>query len=244
MDLWEGFLITFIVGLSGAMSPGALLSYTIYQSVENSDKSFKIGLFISIGHALAELIPIAFILIGLGYIFQNSLISLCIGVVGALILIYIGCTLTINVIRNKINTEFLNKNYQKGSPTIETGEATEKSRENQTSGITIKKSHPIVTPMLFLASNPHWYVWWATVGVSLMLSQNISIQTPLRLGVFFLAKEISAFLWYTGIAVLLGLSTSKKLFSPKIYLGLLLLSALFMVVYGTYLGITSILTYI
>ena len=87
MGLGEIFIITFLIGLSGAMSPGALLSYTLYQSIQDSKHSLKTGLLISLGHAIVELFPITVILLGFGRIFQNSTVTSTIGILGSVVLI-------------------------------------------------------------------------------------------------------------------------------------------------------------
>ena len=47
----EIFLQSLLIGYSGAMMPGSLLTYTLDKSIKSGPKA---GLIISIGHALLE----------------------------------------------------------------------------------------------------------------------------------------------------------------------------------------------
>ena len=96
MSFWQVFSITFLIGLGGAMSPGPLLSYTIIKSVEAKKKGYLVGLFVSTGHMLIELVLIMILMLGLGVLLTNQndslmeIITIIIGVIGGGVLIFFG----------------------------------------------------------------------------------------------------------------------------------------------------------
>ena len=49
------FLISFLVALTGALSPGPVLTFTVYKSLQGK-KGYLAGFLITLGHAVLELI--------------------------------------------------------------------------------------------------------------------------------------------------------------------------------------------
>lgn len=52
---WVIFSFSFLVALTGAMSPGPLLTYTIIESAKRERRGCLMGLWIITGHALQEM---------------------------------------------------------------------------------------------------------------------------------------------------------------------------------------------
>ena len=80
MSFWSVFTVTFLIGLGGAMSPGPLLTYSIIKSVEAKKKAFLVGLFISTGHTLIELVLIFILMFGLGLILSYPIVLIIIAI--------------------------------------------------------------------------------------------------------------------------------------------------------------------
>ena len=78
----------FIVGLSGAIMPGPLFAFTVFDTTR---KSKITGHYVILGHAIWECLVILLILFGLGYIFQWSEI---IFLLGGLVLVWMGLGMT------------------------------------------------------------------------------------------------------------------------------------------------------
>lgn len=115
MDYFSIFIISFTIGLSGALAPGPLLATVIYESAKNG---FKAGPLIIFGHALLEMLMVALILIGLSRFIQSPTLVKAIFFTGALIFIYFG----ISMLRSlpKVSLDF-KKDYRKSTNLIFTG---------------------------------------------------------------------------------------------------------------------------
>ncbi|HEX7469086.1 MAG TPA: LysE family transporter, partial [Methanobacterium sp.] len=78
---------SFLVGLSGALVPGPMLTVTISDSVQ---KGFKAGPLVVLGHFLVEIALIILILAGLGWLIGSTTAAFVIGTVGGLVLVFMG----------------------------------------------------------------------------------------------------------------------------------------------------------
>ncbi len=211
----EIFLISFIVALTGALSPGPVLTFTIYKTFKS--KNPYTGLFIVLGHAVLELSLIFLLLLGASFFIQNFIFLIIIGIIGGTCLITFG-TLTIR--------EVYKKRYE---------------IKFNIEGENLKgfKGNSFLGGIFYSITNPYWLFWWAVTGLTIMINLNLSFQNPLGLLLFFLGHELGDFIFYAPLSVLIYLG-SKSL-NPKIYKYALLVSALFMIIFGLYLLIGTIL---
>ena len=106
----EVFLQSLLVGYSGAMMPGSLLTYTINKSIKSGVKA---GLLISLGHCILELILVILIFIGVGKYLQTSLAQLVIGIIGGIVLIFFGINMLRDSVLNRLNIDFKNESKNK-----------------------------------------------------------------------------------------------------------------------------------
>jgi threonine/homoserine/homoserine lactone efflux protein len=79
------FVSSLVIGLSGALMPGPLLTATISES---SQRGFIAGPLMIIGHALLELALVCALLLGLGPVFRQPEVFAAIALVGAAILFW------------------------------------------------------------------------------------------------------------------------------------------------------------
>ena len=217
----EVFLFSFITALSGAMNPGPLLTYTIIKSIQRKEHGYIIGFLVIIGHAILEMGLILLLLLGFSFIFKNDSVVLLIGVVGSLFLIGMGLKMIMDIKNKKISVDFL--------------EEKENEEEAKKEGL-IK--NPIFGGILISASNPYWWIWWATIGFAFMTQYNISLQNW-NIVAFFLGHELGDLLWYLLVAVLVSMGKTKL--DRKKYYTVLFLCGLFMIGFGLYLGTTIIM---
>jgi threonine/homoserine/homoserine lactone efflux protein len=140
--MWiEVFLFTvasFWVGLSGAMVPGPMLTVTISDSLK---KGYKAGPLVVLGHYIAEITLMILLVLGLGWAIGSKTVTMIIGGVGGLMLIYIGYTIAKSPIPSEI------------------------PGEEESGG----KRGSILSGVLASVTNPYFYLWWATVGWAFML---------------------------------------------------------------------------
>lgn len=129
------FTITsFVVGLSGALVPGPMLTVTISDSLK---KGFIAGPLIVLGHFIAELSLILLIFGGLGFLIGSSTAAFIIGTLGGFVMVLMGYRIV----------------YSSNS-------LREIKEENQIS----KRYGPVLSGILTSVANPFFFIWWATIG--------------------------------------------------------------------------------
>jgi threonine/homoserine/homoserine lactone efflux protein len=228
MSFWSVFSVTFLLGLGGAMSPGPLLTYTIFKSIEANKKSWLVGFFISLGHSLIEILLILLLLVGAQSFFTIPIVLKIIGILGGSLLMFFGAQILLDIKRDKIDTTFLS------------AKDSEKDTSSDSSRAKIYSRHPIWGGIIFLMMNPYWWLWWTTAGLFIMIDNSVSFTNPSAFWGLIIGKELGVFLWYVSIATAIGFSS--KFITPKIYKIVLFICALFMASYGAYLAISPLFT--
>ncbi len=224
-EFWLIFSFSFIVALTGAMSPGPLLTYTIIKSAKTKRRGYLMGLWIITGHAILEMGIIILLLFGFSFVLKNMTVVRIIGVSGGLILILFGASIIRDILNGKISTDFLNS---RAEPNENPGGIEHKGIEN-----------PVIGGIMVSMSNPYWWVWWATIGFAFMIQFNISFKKWPKLLAFFLGHEAGDLIWYLLISTLAFFGLRHL--NQKAYHGILMFCALFMVLFGVYLGISPFL---
>lgn len=206
----EIFLMSFLVALSGALSPGPLLTFTIYKSIRQK-RGYLAGLFIILGHATIEFTLIIILLAGASLFFQNIIFLTIVGLVGGILLEIYGTL----VIRDAFKTNF----------------TTELNQED----IKGYKGNSFFGGIIVSLSNPYWVFWWAVIGVGFLVNFNITLGKPFELFFFFLGHELGDIVWYLPISMFVYFG--GKSLNPKIYKYVLILCGAFMVIFGIYLTV-------
>jgi len=224
-EFWLIFSFSFLVALTGAMSPGPLLTYTIIKSVKTKRRGYLMGLWIITGHAILEMGIIILLLLGFSFVLKNITVVRIIGVSGGLILILFGASIIRDIINGNISTNFLNS----------------QNEINKDPGLIENKGieNPIFGGIMVSMSNPYWWVWWATIGFAFMIQFNISFKKWPKLLAFFLGHEAGDLIWYLLVSTLAFFGLRRM--NRKAYYGILMFCALFMVLFGIYLGISPFL---
>jgi len=224
-EFWLIFSFSFLVALTGAMSPGPLLTYTIIKSVQTNRRGYLMGLWIITGHAILEMGIIILLLFGFSFVLKNIAVVRIIGVSGGLILILFGASIIRDIFNGNISANFLNS---RDEPSKDPELIENKGIEN-----------PVIGGIMVSMSNPYWWVWWATIGFAFMIQFDISFKKWPKLLAFFLGHEAGDLIWYLLVSTLafFGLRHMNR----KAYYGILMFCALFMVLFGIYLGISPFL---
>ena len=81
------FETSYLVGLSGAVSPGPLLAYNIREAVR---RGFLAGPYTATGHAILELLVVIVLALGLRQLFDSDPVVGGIGLLGGLVLLWMG----------------------------------------------------------------------------------------------------------------------------------------------------------
>ncbi len=204
------FVFSFLVALTGALTPGPLLTFTIYKSLKQK-KGYLAGIFIILGHATIEFILILILLAGASFFFQNIIFLTLIGIIGGIFLIIFGFLVVRDTLKADLSVDFnIEDNNLKGY-----------------------KGNSFVGGIIVSMSNPYWTFWWAVIGLGFLVNFNITFATPIGLLLFFIGHELGDIVWYLPISTFVYLG--GKSLNPKIYKYVLIVCAGFMMVFGLYL---------
>lgn len=208
--------MSFLVAMTGALSPGPLLSYTIIQSA-SSPTGYLMGFWVILGHSLLEAMIIIVLLFGFSFFLAQPSVVMGIGFVGGVILIWFGSMMLRDIYKGNVAMEFLN------TPT--NGKPNRK-----------RLSNPVLGGFVVSMANPYWWVWWATIGMAFMTQFNISLLRWPNLLAFFLGHEAGDLAWYLVVSTLTFFGLRRL--NRKVYIGVLIFCGLFMIFFGLYLGIS------
>ena len=171
LSLWGIFVTSFIVALSGALMPGPMLTVTISQA---ATRGWIVGPLVVLGHGILELTLVVAISYGLGQFLAKASVIGTIGVVGGIVLLWMGWSMV--------------RNARKVSLVLERKKGTE-------------SLHPVWAGILSSLSNPYWTVWWATIGLSyIAFSIKYGI---LGISFFFTGHILADLVWYAFVAAVI-----------------------------------------
>ncbi len=211
----EIFTISFIVALTGALSPGPVLTFTIYKSFKS--KNPFTGIYIVMGHAVLEFSLLILLLFGASFFFHNPVFLIMIGIIGGSCLIFFGFLTIREVYKKKYEIKFdVEEETMKGF-----------------------KGNSFLGGIFYSITNPYWEFWWAVTGLTLMINLNVSFQNPLGFLLFFLGHELGDFIWYVPISLFIYFG--GKSLNPKGYKYVLIICGGFMIIFGIYLMLNIII---
>lgn len=173
------FLQSLLIGYSGAMMPGSLLTYTIEKSIKSGAKS---GPLISAGHSLLELVIVILIFAGAGRLLGTETAQTVIGIAGGLVLNFMGVSMVRDAVLDRI--------------TINVGE---QSRHG--------KGGMVAAGAVISASNPYFLFWWAVIGLGLILSAYKAFGIP-GIVLFYLGHILADISWYSFISFVISRTRS------------------------------------
>ena len=169
------FFASFLMGLSGALMPGPVLTVTISQV---TSRGFVAGPLIVLGHGILELSLVVAVAFGLGRILTWGPVIGTIATLGGIFLVYLGY----DILRSLKGLSL--------------------SIQRRTDGKKIM-GHPVVAGILTSLSNPYWTIWWASIGVGyIAISRRLGLW---GLSSFFVGHILSDLSWYSFVALTLTL---------------------------------------
>ncbi len=221
MDSLAGIAITsFLVGLSGAMMPGPVLTVTIGETAARlrggvPGENFRTrtrgalaGPLIVLGHGILEILLVMGVVLGLGKLLIVGPVIGTIALLGGAVLLWMAWGMLRSV----------------GSLSLQGTTAGEDRR------------HPVLAGILTTLCNPYWIIWWATIGLSY-------IALSLRLGLtglisFYIGHILSDLLWYGSVSLTLALG--RRLLTDRTYRGLVTACAVLLLGFGLYFGYAGV----
>jgi len=231
VDFGTLMLLSFFTALSGALSPGPLLTFTIEKSIACGRRGWSVGLLAILGHAAIEGVVLIVLLLGLAAFLNSSLTLFIISIAGGSVLLVFGILYLRDAISGKFPLNLLQiKSSCEDTPAnpILAGESTRNANN--------AKVYPlwkvILGGILVSMSNPYWWLWWATIGLNLVLSNLPSLGSGMGVTAFFLGHELGDLSWYVLVSVLVF--TGRKTINARVYRGIISACGIFMLVLGVY----------
>jgi Putative threonine efflux protein len=195
--MFDLVILTVIISISGALSPGPLTVATIATSLR---KNWKVGLLAALGHMSVEIpyvVMLIFVYDKISVFLSNSLVKFFF-IIFIIIFILLFAFLTIkeSFSKTKVETK-LEKIY-----------------------------NPFLIGIIFTILNPYFLLWWATVGFVLIKIIIESSNWLLFFIVMYTAHVWLDYAWLTGLASIASLSTnflgSKSYRTIMLFLGIFL----------------------
>jgi threonine/homoserine/homoserine lactone efflux protein len=227
-------LTSFLVGLSGAMMPGPVLTITIGETAARlrqggllpSDsgaleasvgppgaaqlvRGAMAGPLIVLGHGLLEVGLVAAVVLGLGTLLVRDAVVGWIGVAGGAVLVWMAWGMFRSVRGLSLRAA------------ADRGE---------------RRRHPVLAGILASLANPYWAVWWATIGLG-YIALSLKLGT-IGLVAFYCGHILSDLAWYGAISVSLVLG--HRLLTDRAYRGLVAACAVFLFGFGLYFGFAGV----
>ena len=199
MSLVSIFFISLGVGLSGALMPGPLLTVAINESYR---KGFIAAPLLVAGHAVLEGALIILLVLGLDRIIGNDVFFGVVGTAGGAFLFWMGLGMVLDMRGGRLHLDLQSHASMRMGPF--------------TAGITVS------------FSNPYWFLWWATFGLSwLLISMERGVAGVLS---FYTGHIMADALWYFLVAFLVV--TGKRFLSDRVYSYVILACGGFLIILG------------
>ncbi|MEM3769137.1 MAG: LysE family transporter [Nitrososphaerales archaeon] len=165
--------------------PGPVLIVTINESVNKGSKS---GFYVSLGHAVLELILVIFLILGLNEILSLKPIVGLIGLLGGVFLSWMAYSILKYTLNRKLSLSFDVKSN-------------------------IQKMNSMALGMITSLSNPFWLVWWVFVGASFLFkSLEFGIFGVIA---FYFGHILADLSWYGSISF--AMARGKKFINERVY---------------------------
>ncbi len=194
----------FVVGLSGAMSPGSYLTVTIARTMRKGPLSASLML---VGHAILEALLLVGFAFGLDLFLRQPTVTTALSLLGGTVLLWMAYGLG------------------KGAWT---GSIVADLEHSEEEAVKESKAGPIAEGALVSLSNPWWTLWWATIGVK--LAADALAIGPIGVVAFFIGHQLADISWY--LFVIFAVSRGRGLLSPRVYRIVMGVLAAFLVVLG------------
>ena len=168
------FFTSLVVGYSGSLMPGPLLTLNI---TESAKRGFWAGPLLVSGHAVAELAIAMALAVGLARLIGETIIGAIVGLLGGLFLLWMGYSIIRSVLSKSVT---LSMSKESGSASM----------------------HPVLAGIFVSVANPFWVLWWATIGSAYVLwSLQLGAAGLLS---FWSGHILSDLTWYSFVAFVIA----------------------------------------
>ncbi len=172
MVLWGIFISAFLIGFSGAMMPGPMLSVAIDGSLK---RGWTAGPLTVLGHGILELILIIIMSLGFRDFFSNPVVAGFIGLFGGAFLAWMGYGMIKSGIKKTVSLANLKESKKTGMGSL------------------------ALSGALVSITNPYFIIWWSSAGIeSIRQSYTLGLVGILF---FFIGHILSDLTWYTIVSI-------------------------------------------
>ena len=218
------FATSFLVSLTGALSPGPLTTLAVREGVR---RGFWAGPALAAGHGAIELALVVALALGLNRLLDEEWLTATIALVGGTFLLWLGA----QIIRTAPRQELVigeQRGDQEPSPRPPgrgwlRPALAEEGRLTAATTLGLAASGVAVS-----VANPFWVLWWATVGTAYIATS--LEEGAAGVGVFFGAHFLTDLGWLSVIA--LALATGRRIISRRAYQGVLMACGVFLLGLG------------
>jgi len=197
------FWTAFLIGLSGALVPGPVLSVTIKEA---GKRGAKAGPLITLGHGLAEIAITIALVAGLSAFLNNTTLRTVIAVAGGAVLCYMGLSM------------------MRSLKTIEL----DLRASSEDDGKAGTGATPVLLGISATVSNPYWFGWWGSIGAGLVVASSaLGIK---GIAAFITGHVLSDLVWYSAVSYLVSLGLARG--TGRWYKILFAVCGVFLVVVG------------
>lgn len=209
------FATSFLVGLTGALSPGPLSTMAVR---EGARRGFWAGPALAAGHAVVELVLVIGLALGLSHVLDQDAVAAAIALVGGLFLVWLGA----QVIRLAPRQEVRLEGEAVAADPVAGGEGL--AGRSRVWTPLIGAATLVVAGAALSVSNPFWFLWWVTLGTA-YVAEALE-QGTAGIVSFYSGHILSDLAWLSLIAF--ALASGRRLMSVWVYRGILLGCGLFL----------------
>jgi threonine/homoserine/homoserine lactone efflux protein len=219
MEVVGLFVTAIIVGLSGAMMPGPLLTVTIGETARHGIIAAPL---IILGHIALELLLVGALMMGLAR-FLNSTASQWMAIFGGIFMLWMGWGMIRDVFGGRVSFPPTRDLAEEGVAELEPAVVV----NNESGWIRFRL---ILTGIFVSLANPYWILWWATVGLGYVtLAAGLG---TIGIASFFTGHAFSDIAWYIMIGAVV--SGGRKFLNEAVYRGVLVACGVFLFGMGGY----------
>jgi len=218
------FVTSFLVSLTGALSPGPLTTLAVREGVR---RGFWAGPALAAGHGAIELALVAALALGLNRLLEEEWLTATIALVGGTFLLWLGAQIIRTAPRQELVIGERGDGQEPRSGPPGRGwlrpALGEEERLTAAAALRLAASGVVVS-----VANPFWVLWWATVGTAYIATS--LEEGAAGVGVFYGAHFLTDLGWLSVIA--LALATGRRIMSRRAYRGVLVACGVFLLGLG------------
>lgn len=198
------FFGSFLLAVPAVMSPGPVGVAVVN---EGARRGLWVGPLVTLGHAIAEIVIVVLISLGLTNILQFPALRVLIALAGGAFLVWMGGSMIWGAWRGKMSLPAAGDDSM---PVL---------NARQMVGLGLSTT----------LSNPFWFIWWVTVGAGILLGWQSEMGLVV-VPVFFAGHIIVDLSWNTFLAAVVA--SGRRWLTDGRYRALIVVTSLFLVYVG------------